>query len=75
MQVKFPDPSSIPIQLSAQWTRTLDSVSVGIHYRFHSSAFADPIRLNNNVVIIYAIINDGEKLQESSPLAGWYAFI
>ena len=62
---------SIPIHVSSQWTRTLDTVSVQINYRFNSSTFPDSIRIVNDVVIFSTTIPDGQQLSQSLPTAEW----
>lgn len=63
--------SNIPIEISSQWTRTIDTISVSIKYHFNSSIIPESIRFNNNVVIIYTIITDGQQIKQSSPNAEW----
>jgi len=71
-KVKQLDFSTIPIEITSQWTRTFDTISVKINYRFNSSHLPESIRLNNDAVIFYTIITDGKQIKESSPIAEWY---
>jgi hypothetical protein len=71
LQVKHAGVSSIPIQVSSQWTRTLDNASVQVSYRFVSSALPESIRIVNDVVIFSTSIPDGHELVQSSPTAEW----
>jgi hypothetical protein len=70
-QLKQPDVSNIPIDLSSQWTRTFDTISVNIKYHFNSSSLPDSVQFNNDTVIFYTIITDGQQIKESSPTAEW----
>ncbi|CAF0832417.1 unnamed protein product [Rotaria sordida] len=70
-EIKHTDVSNIPIQMSSKWTRTFDTISVNINYSFNSSALPNSIRLNNDTVICYTIITDGQEIKESSPTAEW----
>ncbi|CAF0761296.1 unnamed protein product [Rotaria sp. Silwood1] len=70
-EVEHSDVSNIPIQMSSQWTRTFDTISVNIKYSFNSSAFPNSIRINNDAVIFYTIITDGQEIKESLPTAAW----
>jgi hypothetical protein len=69
--VKHTGTSNIPIQVSSQWTRTFDTISVNVNYRFNSSALPDSIRLVNDMVTFYTNILDGQQLNQSSPMAEW----
>ena len=71
LKVKHGGVSNIPIQVSAQWTRTFDAISVNINYRFNSSALPDSIRLANDMVTFYTIIMDGQQISQSLPMAEW----
>ncbi|CAF0759132.1 unnamed protein product [Adineta steineri] len=70
-EVKNSDLSHIPIEISSQWTRTFDTISVKINYRFNSSLLPESVRINNDTVIFYTIIADGQQIKESSPNAEW----
>ncbi|CAF4410949.1 unnamed protein product, partial [Adineta steineri] len=70
-EVKNSDLSHIPIEISSQWTRTFDTISVKINYRFNSSLLPESVRINNDTVIFYTIISDGQQIKESSPNAEW----
>ncbi|CAF1417816.1 unnamed protein product [Rotaria sordida] len=70
-EVKHAGISNIPIQVSSQWTRTFDTISVNINYRFNSSALPESIRLVNDVVTFYTIITDGQQINQSIPMAEW----
>ncbi|UJR35432.1 hypothetical protein I4U23_028189 [Adineta vaga] len=70
-EVKNLDLSNIPIEISSQWTRTFDTISVTINYRFNSSLLPESVRINNDTVIFYTIITDGEQIKESLPSAEW----
>jgi len=69
--VKHTGTSNIPIQVSSQCTRTFDTISVNVNYRFNSSALPDSIRLVNDMVTFYTNILDGQQLNQSSPMAEW----
>ena len=71
LQVKHAGVSSIPIHVSSQWTRTFDTISVQITYRFKSSTFPESIRILNDFVIFSTIINDGQEISQASPMAEW----
>ncbi|CAF3423180.1 unnamed protein product [Rotaria socialis] len=70
-EVKNSEESNVPIQISSNWTRTLDTISVNINYSFNSSALPDSMRLHNDCVIFYTIITDGQEIKESLPTAEW----
>ncbi|CAF2529025.1 unnamed protein product [Rotaria sp. Silwood2] len=70
-EVTHSDVSNIPIQISSQWTRTFNTISVNIKYSFNSSALPNSIRINNDTVIFYTIVTDGQEIKESSPTAEW----
>jgi hypothetical protein len=70
-KVKHTGTTNIPIQVSSQWTRTFDTISVNVNYRFNSSALPDSIRLVNDMVTFYTNILDGQQLNQSSPMAEW----
>ncbi|CAF0993574.1 unnamed protein product [Adineta ricciae] len=72
-EVNHADQANIPIEITSQWSRTFDTISVNISYRFNSSFFPDSIRFNNETVIFYTIIADGEQIKESLPAAEWSA--
>jgi len=72
-QLKQSNVSIIPIEISSQWTRTFDTISVNIKYHFNSSSLPDSVRFNNNTVIFYTVITDGQQIKESSPIAEWTA--
>jgi hypothetical protein len=71
IKLKQPGASNIPIQISSQWTRAIDTISVNIKYHFNSSILPETIRFNNNTVTFYTIITDGQQIKESSPIAEW----
>jgi hypothetical protein len=71
LQLKQFNVLNIPIEISSQWTRTFDTISVNIKYRFNCSSLPDSIRFTNNSVIFYTIITDGQQIKESSPMAEW----
>ncbi len=71
LKVKHTGISNIPIQVSSQWARTFDTISVHINYRFNSSALPESIRLVNDMVTFYTIITDGQQIKQSSPMAEW----
>ncbi len=71
VKVKHSGVSNIPIQISSQWTRTFDTISVNINYRFNSLALPESIRLVNDMVTFYTIITDGQQIKQSSPMAEW----
>lgn len=70
-QVKHTGISNIPIQVSSQCTRTLDTISIHINYRFHSSALPELSRLANDMVTFHTNLLDGQQIQQSSPTAEW----
>jgi hypothetical protein len=70
-KVKHSGVSHIPIQVSSQWTRTFDTISVNIHYRFNSSALPESVRLVNDIVTFYTIITDGQQINQSLPTGEW----
>jgi len=70
-ELKQSNLSNIPIEISSQWTRTFDTISVNIKYHFNSSILPDSIRFNHNSVIFYTIITDGQQIKESSPTGDW----
>ncbi|CAF0827499.1 unnamed protein product [Rotaria sp. Silwood1] len=70
-EVKHTGISNIPIQVSSQWTRTFDTISININYRFNSSALPESIRLVNDVVTFYTTITDGQQINQSIPMAEW----
>ncbi|CAF3385996.1 unnamed protein product [Rotaria socialis] len=70
-EVKHTGVLNIPIQVSSQWTRTFDTISVNINYRFNSSALPESIRLVNDIVTFYTVITDGQQINQSVPMAEW----
>ena len=70
-KVKHTGVSNIPIQVSSQWTRTFDTISININYQFNSSALPESIRLVNDIVTFYSIITDGQQINQSTPTAEW----
>lgn len=70
-QVKHSGISNIPIQVSSQCTRTLDTISIHINYRFNSSALPELSRLANDMVTFHTNLLDGQQIQQSSPMAEW----
>ena len=68
---KQPDISNIPIHISSQWARSLDTISLNINYQFNTSALPESIRIDKESIIIYTIITDGQKVKESLPTAEW----
>ncbi|CAM4756578.1 unnamed protein product [Rotaria magnacalcarata] len=70
-EVKHTGVLNIPIQVSSQWTRTFDTISVNINYRFNSSALPESIRLVNDIVTFYTVIADGQQINQSIPMAEW----
>jgi hypothetical protein len=70
-ELKQSNLSNIPIEISSQWTRTFDTISVNIKYHFNSSILPESIRFNNNSVIFYTIITDAEQIKESIPTGEW----
>ncbi|CAF0781256.1 unnamed protein product [Didymodactylos carnosus] len=70
-EVKHTGPSSVPIQVSSQWTTTSDTIIVNVVYRFNSSAFPDNIRLINDFVIFHTFVNNANQLTDSLPMAEW----
>ncbi|CAF1572901.1 unnamed protein product, partial [Adineta ricciae] len=70
-EVKHSGISNIPIQVTSQWTRTFDTITVNINYRFNSSALPESIRLVNDMVTFYTNIPDGQQATQSSPSCEW----
>ncbi|UJR10471.1 hypothetical protein I4U23_014675 [Adineta vaga] len=70
-EVKHSGISNIPFEVSSQWTRTIDTISVNINYRFNSSALPDSIRLVNDTVTFYTNISDGQQITHSTPSCEW----
>ncbi len=44
---------------------------MNIKYHFNSSSLPDSVQFNNDTVIFYTIITDGQQIKESSPIAEW----
>ncbi|CAF2779910.1 unnamed protein product [Rotaria sp. Silwood2] len=70
-EVKHTGISNIPIQVTSQWTRTFDTISVNINYRFNSSALPESVRLVNDTVTFYTVVTDGQQINQSIPMAEW----
>jgi len=70
-EVKHAGVSSIPIEVSSTWSRTSETISLQISYRFKSSTLPESIRIVNDVVMFSTTISDGNELIRSSPMAEW----
>ncbi|CAF3508837.1 unnamed protein product [Adineta steineri] len=70
-EVKHSGIPNIPIQVSSHWTRTFDTITININYRFNSSALPESVRLVNDIVMFYTIITDGQQINQSSPTCEW----
>ena len=71
LQVKHAGAPSIPVEVSSHWSRTAETISVQISYRFKSSTLPETIRIVNDVLMFSTAIADGHELLRSSPTAEW----